>query len=61
VVNTWGEFWYELYTQRLNASTFVELLQHFMRGRTSRVFLVLDGHPAHIAKLVSDYVQSLSG
>jgi transposase len=60
-VNARGEFWYELYTQRLNASTFVELLQHFMRGRKSRVFLVLDGHPAHIAKLVSDYVQSLSG
>lgn len=60
-VSARGEFWYELYTQRLNASMFVELLQHFMRGRKSRVFLVLDGHPAHIAKLVSDYVQSLSG
>jgi transposase len=60
-VNARGKFWYELYTQRLNASTFVELLQHFMRGRKSRVFLVLDGHSAHIAKLVSDYVQSLSG
>jgi transposase len=60
-INARGEFWYELYTQRLNASTFVKLLQPFMGGRKSRVFLVLDGHPAHIAKLVSDYVQSLSG
>jgi transposase len=42
-VSARGEFGYELYTQRLNASMFVELLQHFMRGRKSRVFLLLDG------------------
>ncbi len=32
-----------------------------MRGRKSHVFLVLDGHPAHVAKRVADYVQSLRG
>ena len=37
------------------------LLKHFMRGRRSPVFLVLDGHPAHIAKVVAEYVQRLSG
>ena len=36
-------------------------LKHFMRGRTGPVFLVLDGHPAHIAKAVAHYVQSLKG
>jgi len=56
-----GEFWYEIYTDRLNALRFIELLRHFMRRRTSRVFLVLDGHPAHIAKAVAHYVQSLTG
>src|SRR3984893_14987792 len=34
---------------------------HFMRGRKNPVFLVLDGHPAHIAKLVAQYVQRLAG
>jgi transposase len=56
-----GAFWYEIYTERLNASRFVELLGHFMRGRKRPVFLVLDGHPAHIAKVVAQYVQRLTG
>jgi len=56
-----GEFWYELYTDRLNASRFVELLTHFMRGRKRPVFLVVDAHPAHIAKVVAQYVQRLAG
>jgi len=60
-VNARGEFWYEIYGERLNAARFVERLRNFMRGRRSRVLLVLDGHPAHRAKLVARYVQSLRG
>lgn len=60
-VNARGEFWYEIYTERLNAARFVDLLTHFMRGRKSPVFLVLDGHPAHTAKVVAQYVQRLAG
>jgi transposase len=60
-VNARGAFWYEIYTERLNASRFLELLKHFIRGRKGPVFLVLDGHPAHIAKAVAQYVQSLKG
>ena len=32
-----------------------------MRRRKSPVLLILDGHPAHIAKRVARYVQSLKG
>lgn len=60
-VNARGAFWYEIYTERLNGLRFVELLAHFMRGRKHPVFLVLDGHPAHIAKVVALYVQRLAG
>jgi len=60
-VNARGAFWYEIYTERLNAARFLELLKHFMRGRKGPLFLVLDGHPAHIAKAVAQYVQSLKG
>jgi len=60
-VNARGAFWYEIYTERLNGLRFVELLAHFMRGRKHPVFLVLDGHPAHIAKVVAQYVQRLAG
>src|SRR5512132_938935 len=60
-VNARGAFWYEIYTERLNAVRFVALLTHFMRNRKRPVFLVLDGHPAHIAKVVAQYVQRLAG
>lgn len=32
-----------------------------MKGQSGKVFLVLDGHPAHKAKVVSRYVDSLDG
>ena len=51
-VNARGEFWYELYSERLNAARFVDLLHNFMHRRRIRVFLVLDRHPAHIAKQI---------
>jgi transposase len=60
-VNARGEFWYEVYSERLNASRFLELLRHFMRNRRIRVFLVLDRHPAHVAGLIARYVQSQKG
>lgn len=56
-----GAFWYEIYTERLNATKFLELLRRFMKGRTGPVLLILDGHPAHKAKIVAHYVQSLGG
>jgi transposase len=56
-----GAFWYSVYTGRLNATRFVEFLKAFMRNRRRRVFLVVDGLPAHKARLVAAYVQSLNG
>lgn len=60
-VNARGTFWYELYGGRLNARRFTELLGHFLRRRRSRMFLVLDRHPAHIAKRVAKFVQQQRG
>jgi transposase len=60
-VNARGEFWAVTYTGKLNAESFVLFLQNFVRGRPDKVLLVVDGHPAHKAKLVKDYVQSLKG
>ena len=46
-VNARGEFWFKVYTQRLNKERFLHFLKAFMRGRRIPVFLVIDGHPAH--------------
>jgi transposase len=60
-VNARGEFWAATYTSKLNAELFVVFLESFMRCQKGKVFLVVDGHPAHKAKLVQLYVQSLKG
>ena len=60
-VNARGEFWAATYPGKLNAESFVVFLRNFVEGRPDKVFLVVDGHPAHKAKLVKDYVRSLKG
>ena len=60
-VNARGEFWAVTYTGKLDAESFVVFLRNFMQGRTDKVFLVVDGHPAHKANLVKAYVKSLQG
>lgn len=56
-----GEFWAATYTGKLNAEAFVAFLKNFMKGRRGKAFLVVDGHPAHKANIVKQYVQSLKG
>lgn len=60
-VNASGAFWYDVYTGRFNAELFISKLNAFMRHRRRPMYLVLDGHPAHRAKIVAAYVQSLEG
>jgi transposase len=60
-VNARGEFWAATYTGKFNSESFIVFLQSFMQCQTSKVFLVVDGHPAHKAKSVLNYVESLQG
>jgi transposase len=60
-VNLLGAFWYNVYTGRLNAAQFILFLKDFLRYRRRPVFLVVDRHPAHIAKVVAEHVQTLGG
>jgi transposase len=60
-VNARGQFWAVTYTGKLDAEAFVVFLENFMQGRSGKVFLVVDGHPAHKANLVKAYVQNLQG
>ena len=56
-----GAFWYRTYTGRLNAPTFEAFLRAFLRRRRQPVLLVLDRHPAHIAKRIAPFVQAQRG
>jgi len=60
-VNARGEFWAATYDGKLDAEAFLLFLENFMKGRSGKVLLVLDGHPAHKTKRVARYVASLKG
>ena len=60
-VNAAGAFWAATYTGKLDAETFVIFLRHFMKGRRTKIFLVVDGHPAHKANVVKNYVAQMQG
>ena len=61
-VNARGAFWAATYAGKLNGESFVLFLQDFVKNRgNQKVLLVLDGHPAHKAKVVEQYVASLQG
>jgi len=60
-VNAAGAFWAATYSGKLDAEAFVTFLRNFMKGQRTKVFLVVDGHPAHKANLVKAYVAEPQG
>ena len=56
-----GEFRFMLHEGSVNADVFREFLKRLMMGAKQPVFLVVDGHPIHKAKLVKDFVEAQSG
>jgi transposase len=60
-VNASGAFWCQIYTERLNAQLFLQFLREFLRGRSGKVYLVVDGHPAHKANAVKSLIKELEG
>jgi transposase len=60
-VNARGAFWYDVYTGRFNASRFTGFLKKFMSRRDRPVMMVVDGHPAHRARMVSSLVKQMEG
>jgi transposase len=60
-VSAKGGFWSQTYTGMLNAGRFVQFLKDFRRGGRGRVYMVVDGHPSHRAKVVAEYVASCGG
>ncbi|MBO0759096.1 MAG: IS630 family transposase [Bradyrhizobiaceae bacterium] len=45
----------------VNADVFIEFLKRLMVGATSKIFLIVDRGPAHIAKKTQAFVASLGG
>ncbi len=57
-VNALGHFRFMTVEGRVNATVFREFLKRLIMGMDRKVFLIVDGHPTHKAKLVRDFVAS---
>ena len=56
-----GEFRFMLHDGSVNAEVFREFLKRLMVGAKQPVFLIVDGHPIHRAKLIKDFVAAQDG
>jgi transposase len=56
-----GDFRFMVHDGSVTATVFREFLKRLMIGADKPVFVIVDGHPIHKAKLVKTYVESLEG
>ena len=60
-VNRQGQMRFMVTKGRVGARTFVEFLRRLLKDAKRPVFVIVDGHPAHRARLVKQYVESSNG
>ena len=56
-----GEFRFMLHDGSVNADVFREFLKRLLIGKTAPVFLIVDAHPIHKAKLIKEFVVAQDG
>ena len=56
-----GVLHFDVFTGRFDAEVFVEFLKKLVHDTNDPIFLVLDNHSVHKARIVRDYVDSLDG
>ncbi len=56
-----GDFRFMVHEGSVTSQVFREFLKRLMIGAEQPVFVVVDGHPIHKAKLIKNYVDSLNG
>lgn len=56
-VNALGHFRFMTVDGRVNGAVFREFLERLITGLDKKIFLIVDGHPAHKSKVVKQFVQ----
>jgi transposase len=56
-----GSMRFMICEKNCNATVFIEFLKRLIYGQRKPVFLIVDGHPAHKAKKVKEFVNSTEG
>jgi len=60
-VSAKGSFRFMTFKGRMNGDRFIEFLRRLIYRQSKPIFLVLDGHPVHKSKKVTDFVASTEG
>jgi transposase len=60
-VSARGELRFMVTTGRVGAAVFIEFLKRLIYGIRRPIFLIVDGHPSHRAKMTKRFVESLNG
>jgi len=58
-VSAQGEFRFMTVRGRVGAARFIEFIKRLLHGVERKVFLIVDGHPAHKAKMVTRFIETL--
>lgn len=56
-----GDIKFKIIEGRFTAKIFIDFCKQLLKDVKSKVFLIVDGHPAHKAKIVSKFIQSTKG
>lgn len=56
-----GQLRFMIVEGSVGATVFIEFLKRLVHGATRPVFLIVDGHPSHKARIVKDFIASLDG
>jgi len=60
-VSAKGSFRFMTFEGRMNGARFIEFLKRLIYKQSKPIFLILDGHPVHKSKKVTDFVESTEG
>jgi transposase len=58
-VSAQGEFRFMVVKGRVKAAQFIQFIKRLLHGVPQRVFLIVDGHPVHKAKMVSRFIETV--
>jgi transposase len=56
-----GQMRFMVVKGRVGAAVFITFLKRLMYNATRPIFLIVDGHPVHKAKMVKEYLETLQG
>lgn len=57
-VSAQGEFRFMVIRGRVGATRFIEFIKRLVHGSDRKIFLIVDGHPSHKARKVTDLIES---